>query len=114
MTTTPTTKPTPAEVAAQFLMAATQHGYSVEAHRSGDQYVVTVAASFTPGDRDAYVRCDGSGCSVLAILPMTKPGSIWGTDGGSVGGHAGMTGGYYHLSKSGVGVKVGQAIEKGR
>lgn len=74
--------------------------------------VVTITGEFTPGDTNAYVTCDATAESILALLPMTYPGTVWGTDGRSVGGHAGLTGGYFRLSKSGVGKRYARAVAR--
>jgi hypothetical protein len=100
-------------IANEFLAACVAEGFTVEIRSHGGDAVVSVTTTFTAGDRSAYVRCDGIGPSLLSRLPMVRPGSVWGTDGASVGGHAGLTGGYYRLSKSGVALRVASAIEKG-
>ena len=105
-----TTKKTATEQAAEFLADARRHGFTVEPIRHPE--VVTIALSFEPGDRDAYVAADGVAWSVLSGAPMLYPGTTWGTDGASVGGHAGLTGGYYRLSKSGVSRRFVKALAK--
>jgi hypothetical protein len=96
---------TPADL---FASLAREGGWQVTCR--GD--LLTIDRHFTPGDRDAYVAADGEGFSLLAIAPMTYPGTVWGTDGASVGGHAGLTGGYYHLNKSGVSKRFVAAVAK--
>ena len=105
-----TTKLTATEQAAEFLAEAARHGFTVEPISNPE--VVTIALSFEPGDRDAYVAADGVAWSVLSAAPMLYPGTTWGTDGASVGGHAGLTGGYYRLSKSGVSKRFTNAAKK--
>jgi hypothetical protein len=73
--------------------------------------VATIRKDFAPGDRAAYAACDSEAYGILARIP-SRGGSVWGTDGGSVGGHVGMTGGYYQLNKSGVGARVAAAVAK--
>ena len=81
----------------KFLSAAREHGFKVEI---ASENVVRITKPFTPGDRDAFVGCDMFGESVLAIAPL-KGGSVWGTDGGSIGGMSAITHGRYTLNKSG-------------
>ena len=64
--------------------------------------VVTIYKSFTPGDKLAYSDCDSEAYGILGLAPL-KGGSVWGTDGGSIGGATGLDGGYYRLNKSGSG-----------
>lgn len=103
-----TTKKTPATQAAEFLAAAKSDGFDVFVKPE----MVTIRKNFTPGDRDAYVRCDMDGPSVLSLAPMIYPGTTWGTDGATIGGHAGLTGGYYRLNKSGVSRRFCTALAK--
>jgi hypothetical protein len=111
MTTTKQSKS--AVQAAEFLLRAKHEGFRTEVKFvSGGDAIVTIEASFEPGDRDAYVRFDGSAYFVLANAPTVTYGSTWGTDGASVGGAAGLYGGYYRLSKSGVSKRFANALLK--
>ena len=93
---TTATKISPKEQAQRFVTAAKSAGWSINAHGS----IVTIQKNFTPGDKVAYSDCDSEAYSILSLAPL-KGGSVWGTDGGSVGGHVGLQGGYYRLNKSG-------------
>lgn len=90
------TKTSPKEQAQRFVNAAKASGWVINACDN----VVTIQKNFIPGDRLAYSDCDSEAYSILALVPL-KGGSVWGTDGGSVGGHVGLEGGYYRLNKSG-------------
>lgn len=103
-----TTAPTASTLAAAFMAEATDLGFQVSVKPG----LVTIYQSFTPGDRDAYVRCDGDGPVLLLQCPIVAPGSTWGTDGASVGGHAGLVGGYYRLNTSGVSKRFTTALAK--
>jgi hypothetical protein len=48
---------------------------------------------------------------ILDMAPL-KGGSVWGTDGGSIGGHVGMKNGQYVLNKSGTGKRFTAAVQK--
>lgn len=67
---------------------------------------VTAETTFTPGDVAAYVRAERDCNEVLSRFRMIRPGTTWGTDSASVGGHAGLTGGYCRMSKSGVEIRL--------
>lgn len=107
---TPTKTPTAAAVAAKaFVDKATEAGFTVTVKKFPDA-VVTIETTFTPGDRDAFVAADGTGPMLMLDVPTVTYGTTWGTDGGGVGGHAGMTGGYYRLNKSGVAKRFANAV----
>lgn len=91
-----TTKLSPVEAAQKFVSTCKELGWSYSL-KSG---IVTVEKRFTPGDKVAYTECDSEAYSLLSLVPL-KSGSVWGTDGGSVGGYVGLNGGYYRLNKSG-------------
>lgn len=101
-----------AEAAERFVKECEAAGFSVSVKTHGTDAVVTVSASFTPGDTAAYVRCDGTGPLLLCQVPTVTYGSTWGTDGASVGGHAGLSGGYYRLSKSGCSKRFATAVSR--
>jgi hypothetical protein len=67
---------------------------------------VTVETAFTPGDTAAYITAERDCNDILRMFRMTRPGSVWGTDSASVGGHAGLTGGYCRMNKSGVELRL--------
>lgn len=100
---------------AQAILArAAELGFRVEASTPSTTSgaVLTVSTTFTPGDVDAYRKAESDAYSLLRMIRAPRPGSTWGTDSGSVGGHAGLTGGYMRLSKSGVDKRVLTAIRK--
>lgn len=108
MTNTTTPKSTAADQAARFLTECREAGFTV----SGGAGIVSISKSFTPGDRAAYVECDGTGPLLLAMVPKTGPGSTWGTDGGSIGGFSGLTNGHYRLKSSGCSRRFTAALVK--
>lgn len=80
-----------------FLTAARDHGFMVSI---ASENVVRITKTFAVGDNDAFTACDMFGGSVLALVPL-RGGSVWGTDGGSVGGMSALKHGRYTLNKSG-------------
>lgn len=105
MTTNQKTQSITAEA---FLADAKAHGFRVSVKLG----LVTIHKTFEPGDTAAYVTADGDGPAVLSGVPVTGPGSTWGTDGASVGGAAGLSGGYYRLNVSGVSKRFTNALTK--
>ena len=64
--------------------------------------ILTIAKTFQPGSAKEYTNAE-SDCSIIYSVPTTEAGSIWGTDGLSIGGMVGMRDGYMRLNKSGCG-----------
>ena len=94
---------------AEFIAECERCGFSI--HAIGDS-VVRITKSFTPGDSEAFSIADFQAPALLSMVPL-KGGSVWGTDGGSVGGHSGLTRGRYELAKSGqTGKRFVQALRK--
>ena len=97
------------EILAQNVInKAKEYGFSVSVNGAS----VTVHKQFTPGDKDAYTNAECDANSILCMMPMKTPGSVWGTDGASVGGHVGLTHGYMTLNKSGCSKRVLNALAK--
>jgi hypothetical protein len=90
-------KLTPAQQAQEFVKACKANGFSWEARSDS---VITIRAAFLPGSKDDFVRCDMFAGSVLSHAPL-KGGSVWGTDGGSVGGFSALQSGQFVMNKSG-------------
>lgn len=97
-----------AEAAAKFIAEATEAGFTVKAHGG----IVEVHKRFTPGDTAAFVAADGDGPALIAMVPTVAAGSVWGTDGGTVGGHAAIANGHYHLKVSGAAKRFVAAVVK--
>ena len=91
---------TPQQQAQDFVNKCKALGWSYTTRGS----IVTIQKNFPIGDKNAYSDCDMESYSLLSMVPL-KGGSIWGTDGGSIGGMVGLNGGYYRLNKSGNGSK---------
>ena len=94
------------EQVTQFLAAAKVAGFSVSIAVG----IVRITKTFTAGDKSAFVECDVIGPQILSLVPL-KGGSIWGTDGGSVGGALAVSSGRYTLNKSGSGKAFVKALE---
>lgn len=101
-------KVNPAEVAAKVRALAREYNARIEVRGT----VVSATIRFTPGDARAYACAESDVSSIIYAIPA-KGGSIWGTDGASVGGYVGLKGGYMTLNVSGVGARVAAALAKG-
>jgi len=65
-----------------------------------------------PNNRDDFVQADGEYYSILSLLPESRLGSIWGTDGGGVGALSAMKNGLFVMNKSGGNKHILRALEK--
>lgn len=105
--------------AAAIMRAAATAGVNITARLSRDYNpqtgrhdgrvigaTVTARVEFTPGDAAAYALAESACNEVLALFRQVRGGSQWGTDSASAGGHAGLTGGYCRLNKSGVEIRL--------
>jgi hypothetical protein len=79
-----------------FLDACSCKGFRVEVQDN----VVTVLKNFEPGSLEEFARCDFEAPLLLMMVPLSG-GSIWGTDGASVGGWSAVQDGKFKLHKSG-------------
>lgn len=95
--------------ATEFAAEVARTGMRASISTHGSDYIVTVERGFAPNDSHAYIMAECDAHYALALVPMTYSGSVWGTDSASVGGHAGLVGGYMRLSKSGVGARFAKS-----
>jgi len=79
-----------------FLDRCTAKGFRVEVQPN----IVTVHKNFEIGNLDEFAKCDFEAPLLLMSVPLSG-GSIWGTDGGSVGGWSAVQNGRFKLHKSG-------------
>jgi len=107
---TTSTKPRPADIASDLLREARERGVTAYVDRAIGDPILTVRVTFQPGDAKAYMLAEAACRSVLRHLPITRPGSTWGTDSGSIGGHVGLTNGYCELHVSGGDKRVLKAL----
>ena len=92
---------------AEFLALCKKNGITIE--RTSP--VLSLFKKFTPGNCAEYADAE-SDVSILYSVPCTSGGSIWGTDGGSIGGAIGMKDGYMRLNRSGVSKKFLKELAK--
>ena len=93
--------------AQEFVEKCRLYGFTWEVRGS----IVTISQFFKPEDGNAYVHCDMMGPSVLDYAPL-KGGSVWGSDGGGIGGMVALTKGHYVLNKSGTGANFLKALRQ--
>ncbi len=106
MSTTPT--PKPSETAQSIIEAANRLGFDL----SVSGCVLTITKQFSPGSNDGFVECDMTYYDVLGLLPQTAAGSVWGTDGGGIGGMVALKSGHFKMNKSGGSKRVLSAIAR--
>lgn len=94
---------------AEFLTECALKGF----HVSFRNTVVTISKKFAAGDSRAFTEIDMVAPQILRKIPVRKSdSSMWGTDGGSVGGWAALESGRFTLNISGVQKKFLAELEK--
>lgn len=96
------------QVAQEFVNKCKEYGFTYTVGTN----ILSVHRKFQPGNNDEFVHCDVWGPHLLAIVKATQPGSVWGTDGGSVGGHVALMSGNYTLNKSGCSKRILKQISR--
>ncbi len=109
MLSAPAPKLSPADVARNVVAKAKEWGFKIT---DANGTVFTVHKTFTPDDKAAYSSAESDANSLVNMVRRTESGSIWGTDGGSIGGAIGLKGGYMTLHKSGCSKQILSAIRK--
>ena len=95
------------ETALKLLAVAKEYGWEVAVRGS----ILTITKSGI-NSNDDFVRADMEYFSILELLPMTSPGSIWGTTGDGVGALSAMRTRVFTMNKSGGSVRVLNALKK--
>lgn len=101
-------KPTAKEIAQSIADDCKRKGWTFYV----DGKILTISKTFTPGDMDAFVKCDSEYYGIISQLPRARPGSDWGTDGGGVGGYFAHKSGQFTMSRSGGSIRVLQALAR--
>jgi hypothetical protein len=96
------------EAVLKFVAECQKYGFDWEVRSDS---VLTISQRFAPGDDQAFTKCDMMAGFVLALAPL-KGGSVWGTDGGSIGGHVGLMRGEFRMNKSGSGTYFMRELRK--
>ena len=74
--------------------------------------LLEITKNIKPHDNDDFCQADGEYYSILSLLKYTRPGSMWGTDGGGVGALSAMRNGMFVMKKSGGDKRVLRALSK--
>ena len=93
------------ETALKLLAVAKEYGWEVTVRGS----ILTITKSGI-NSKDDFVRADMEYYSILELLPMTSPGSIWGTTGDGVGALSAMSSRVFKMNKSGGSKRILKAI----
>lgn len=96
------------EAALNFINKCKEYGFTFTVRGS----VVKIAKSISANSNEAFTQAESQSSSILAEVPMTAASSIWGTDGGSIGGLSAMQTGSFSMNKSGCSKRVINAINK--
>lgn len=108
MTMTQTTeKPKPADIAKRFVQRCRSNQVAIEI-RGAD--ILTLSKRIIAGDGNSFADAE-TDCSIIYDLPGGC-GSVWGTDGGSIGGMVAMQTGAFRLNRSGIQKRILKAIRE--
>ena len=102
-----TTKKTPAEIDADFVAHCQKNEIIIERCEN----ILTLTKRIPIGDSLAFADAE-TDCSIIYDLPGC--GSVWGTDGGSIGGMSALQTGRFRLNRSGVQKRILKAIRETR
>jgi hypothetical protein len=102
-----TEKQTPADIAKRFVQSCRNNQVAIEI-RGAD--ILTLSKRIIAGDGNSFADAE-SDCSIIYDLPGGC-GSVWGTDGGSIGGMVAMQTGAFKLNRSGVQKRILKAIRE--
>ena len=97
-----------ADTAREIMNLATRLGWFVTVRGS----ILTITKRFTAGSSTEFAQCDMEYGSILGLLPRTRSGSDWGTDGGGIGALSAINSGKFTMNRSGGSVRVLRALEK--
>jgi len=102
-------KKTPLEIATHFVAHCKKNDIQI----TRCDRILTLEKRLTGSDRNRDFSDAESDCSIIYDLPSSADGgSVWGTDGGSIGGMVAMQTGLFKLNRSGVSKRVLLAIKK--
>jgi hypothetical protein len=101
-------KLTAKESAAKFKAKCAEFGFEWSAQGSVAS-VVKIWKQITPGNKLEYCAAEAEASIIFDYVPL-KGGSVWGTDGGSVGGAMAMASGNFKMNKSGQGKSFMKAL----
>lgn len=96
------------EIAQNFIQKCKEYGFSFKVRDT----VVSVSKTIATNNSEAFATAENQSSSLLIDIPMTTPGSVWGTDGGSIGGLSAMQTGAFSMNQSGCSKRVLNAIRK--
>lgn len=100
-------KPSASQRAAEFFAECKSAGWRIVANREG---IVTIVKHFEPNNMKRFVELDGEFYGLLSLVPRGE-GSMWGTDGGGVGGYSAVLHGCFTMNVSGVKAPFWNALQ---
>jgi len=102
-------KSSASQTASQILSLADELGWSV-CVRGND--ILTISKDIVQNNLESFSVADSEYYSILSLLPTSRPGSIWGTDGGGVGALEATKTGRFIMNKSGGNKNVIRALKR--
>ena len=103
------TQPTPHQrQAEEFVLRCNKLGWTFTIQHNG---IVAIQKKFTADSHSEFAIADMEYGEMLDLLPLTG-GSVWGTDGGGIGGMTALKKGIFTMKKSGRNLQFLQALRK--
>ena len=102
-------KKTSLQIAKEIKQKADDLGWQL-AVRNGS--ILTITKKLARCNMEEFTKADMEYYSILGKLPTTSPGSMWGTDGGGVGGMSALNSGMFTMNKSGGSKRILNALSK--
>lgn len=94
------------QTAKEIFNTAQELGWNIEVRRNNSLLTITKRIN----GMDEFVTADMEYYSILGLLPVSRPGSMWGTDGGGVGAISAMNTGVFTMNLSGGNKRVLKAL----
>lgn len=94
--------------AEEFVHACNKYGWTYEVRGS----ILTIHKRFTAGSNMGFTECDMLYSDILSLVPRTRPGSDWGTDGGGIGGITAVQSGHFVMNRSGGDKRILKALAR--
>jgi hypothetical protein len=83
------------EIAKSIVQKAEEYGFEL----SVCDDIISVTKRFEPHNEEQMRDCSSQGNAIMSMLPTSRPGSTWGSDG--IGWIAALESGHYQRYKSG-------------
>lgn len=96
------------EIAQKFVDECNRFGWTYDVRGS----ILDIHKRLKDGSLESFAKADGEYYHLLSLVPSTRKGSIWGTDGSGVGAISAVNLKLFSMHKSGCSKRVLNALSK--